>query len=553
MDTSSSAKPPTPKHPSPPHPSQGGGSVKLSNPRVLIVRGVDSPLSNLSPFQRKEACDRLGKIARCDVLKDGSLELEFDDSREAGRALNITELSYTRRENGVRRLSKVKVTFETHKTKNTCRGVIRCFELKGVSEEDIVDGLEEFGVVGAKRVRTKRGGEEKDTDTIILTFDGLDLPDKVSVGYTKVNVRAYIPNPMRCFTCHRYGHTTASCRGTRTCGKCGASDHVAVDCTAPQHFCVNCGEGQVPHTVFDKNCPILVKEREIMNLKVKNRLSFREARDVYERAHPKKSYAQAVGTGVPASSTPRMTPEEVIRSLTVADLVRLAGRMGLVFANQPAAPAPEPLAAPPPRPPSVGGGGRDAAPAPIPSPQATAGDGGRESPPVPERQPAAPAADTRESAPGATPSDAQTGVYEWATAGRGGKHSPTGMRRPRSPVLPPTGGGATSPPAPDTEPVTEPPAQTTSLTVAAMRKNFESARGRSPVKRPAGSPPGQHQTSSRPRNLSAETARGRSSVRNRLGGPTAGPAKGAGSTAGSAKGAGPTAGPAKGAGPPWKG
>ena len=501
--------------------------AKPSNPRVLIVRGLDGPLSNLSPFQRKEACDRLGKIVRCDLLKDGNLELEFANNNDAGRALTVNELSYTRREHGTRRLTKVQVSIETHKTKNFCRGVIRCYELRGVSDDEIVDGLEKCGVVGAKRVRVKKGGEEMDTDTVILTFDGLDLPEKVPVGYTMVNVRMYIPNPMRCFTCHRYGHTTASCRGTKTCGQCGGSDHVSEDCTSTKHYCVNCGEGQTPHKVFDKKCPALLKEREIMNLKVKNRLSFREARNLYEATHPRKTYAQTAIAGATASATPRMTPEEVIRSLTVADFVRLAGRMGLVFANQPAAPAPEPVAAPPPQPPPVGGGGRDASPSPISSPPATAGGGGRESLSAPEHQPAAPAGDTRESAPDATPSDSPAEDDGWTTVGRGGKPSHAGVSRPRSPVEPPTGGAAAAPPGPEAGPATHLPAQAPSRTVAAMRQNFEVPRSRSPVKRPAGSPPGPPQASRpRPRSDSVEGARARGSVRQRLGGPSVGPAKG---------------------------
>ena len=523
MDSSENNNPPTPNQ----NPDRTNNHAKPSNPRVLIVRGVDGSPSHLSPFQRKEACDRLGKIVRCDTLKDGNLEVEFADSKEAERAMNVRELSYSRREGGARKLTKLKVTMEAHKTKNFCRGVIRCFELRGVSDDDIVDGLEEFGVVGARRLKAKRGGLETETDSIILTFDGLDMPEKIPVGYVMVNVRTYIPSPMRCFTCHRYGHTTASCRGVRTCGQCGATDHVATNCQSVTHFCVNCGKDQIPHNVFDKKCPVLVKEREIMSIKVKKRLSFREARELYETTHPRKTYAQTVSAGVTASATPRMTPEEVIRSLTVADLVRLAGGMGLVFANQPAAPAPEPVAAPPPQPPPVGGGGRDACPAPNSSPPATAGGVGRESLSAPERQPAAPAGDTGESAPDATPSDSPAEEDGWTTVGRGGKPSHAGVSRPRSPVEPPTGGAAAAPPGPESGPATHPPARAPSRTVAAMRQNFEVPRSRSPVKRPAGSPPGPPQASRpRPRSDSVEGARARGSVRQRLGGPSVGPAKG---------------------------
>ena len=36
------------------------------------------------------------------------------------------------------------------------------------------------------------------TDNIILTFDSTELPAYVTVGYVRVKVRPYVPNPMRC-------------------------------------------------------------------------------------------------------------------------------------------------------------------------------------------------------------------------------------------------------------------------------------------------------------------------------------------------------------------
>lgn len=492
-------------------PSRPGKVITPSRPRVLMIKGLDTDLGKLSPFQRKQACDRLGKVVRCDRLKDGVLEVEFSDVAEAERALNISEISFYKRENGNKKVTTVKVSCVPHRTKNFCRGVIRCVELRGVTDDEIVDGLEEFGVVGARRVRTKRGGEERETDTVILTFDGLDLPEKIHIGYTKVNVRAYIPNPMRCFTCHRYGHTTPSCRGKRTCGQCGEPDHVAADCTSPTNFCVNCGEGQSPHTVFDRTCPTLLKEREIMNLKVKNRLSFREARDAYESTHPRRSYAQTVRAGAP--TPPRVTPEECLRSLSVADFIRLAGNMGLVLSHRPAVPAPA-----------------TAPPAPTPPPQGV-GEGapGDGAPPISE--PLTPSASHSKSPPDSG---------GWVVVGRGGKTSLAGGRRPPSPVIPPDGGAAEAPQPPpvsgaETQPAQS--AQTVPSTVAAMRKNFEEVpRSRSPTKRPAGSPLGQPQAS-RARGNSAESARGRGPVRNRLGGSNVGPTRGA----------------YGGSGPPWKG
>ena len=50
---------------------RGGGELPASpTPRILILSCETKKLSSLSPFQRKEGCDRLGKVTRCDKLRD---------------------------------------------------------------------------------------------------------------------------------------------------------------------------------------------------------------------------------------------------------------------------------------------------------------------------------------------------------------------------------------------------------------------------------------------------------------------------------------------------
>ena len=525
MDTLDHQNPPPPTPSSTLDPPGAGASrakrdIVPSNPRVLIMKGLDTDLGKLSPFQRKHACDRLGKVVRCDRLRDGALEIEFTDSREAQRALSVHEISFYKRVNGDRKVISAKVVCTPHETKNFSKGVIRCFELKGVDECEIVDGLSDSGVVEARRIKSKKGLDTVETDTIVLTFDSHELPETIFVGYVRVAVRPFIPSPMRCFRCQRYGHTSSSCKGAQVCGRCSSTDHNGDGCTA-EKFCVNCGEGQTPHTAYDRNCPVLEKEKEIMSIKVKGRMSFREARDAYNAKHPQKTYAQATSDGV--RSPPRMTPEEVIRSLTVADLVRLAGKMGLVFAHQPSAPAPEPVAGPPPAPPSQGDQGREpgVTPAPLTPRPAPAGGGdrggGHPPPPTPDPQPGSPSGDL-EPEICATPisgPDPRADSEGYILIGRGGKPAPGGRRRPPSPIVPPNESAAAALPEPPPPPLLSAPS------VATMRKNFEAtrevagARGRSPTKRPAaGTPPDMPQASRpRARGSSQEVGRGGSANR----------------------------------------
>ncbi|KAF0314565.1 Fasciclin-1 [Amphibalanus amphitrite] len=137
---------------------------------------------------------------------------------------------------------------------------------------------------------TKRGTVS--TNNIILTFDSTNLPSEIRVGYVKVRVRPFVPAPMRCFRCQRFGHTKDNCRGRPTCSKCASQDHTDETCVSETPRCVNCGEGQTPHSAYDRSCPAYVKEKEIMTIKATRNLSFKEAREVYNQSHPKTSYAQ---------------------------------------------------------------------------------------------------------------------------------------------------------------------------------------------------------------------------------------------------------------------
>ncbi|KAF0297978.1 Gem-associated protein 2 [Amphibalanus amphitrite] len=264
--------------------------VVTANMAGLRIK-ASKPKARPSPTpQRKDGCDRFGSIVRCDRMRDGALEVEFRKSEEAAKALDATRFVFSEGRASGRRLVSIPLTVEPHRSKNSSRGVINCFDLRGVSDEDIADGLADFGVTAARRIMTKRGTVS--TNNIILTFDSTDLPSEIRVGYVKVRVRPFVPAPMRCFRCQRFGHTKDNCRGRPTCSKCASQDHTDETCDSETPRCVNCGEGQTPHSAYDRSCPAYVKEKEIMTIKATRNLSFKEAREVYNQSHPKTSYAQ---------------------------------------------------------------------------------------------------------------------------------------------------------------------------------------------------------------------------------------------------------------------
>ncbi|KAL0153030.1 hypothetical protein M9458_051629, partial [Cirrhinus mrigala] len=62
----------------------------------------------------------------------------------------------------------------------------------------------------------------------MINFDQEKLPEKVYIGFMCYDVRLYIPPPIRCFKCQRYGHVAAVCKGKQRCGKCSGEHDVVI-------------------------------------------------------------------------------------------------------------------------------------------------------------------------------------------------------------------------------------------------------------------------------------------------------------------------------------
>ena len=85
--------------------------------------------------------------------------------------------------------------------------------------------LREQGVSDIRRLTIKKDGKSIQTGTYFLTFDRPTPPEKLAVGYLKVDVSLYIPNPLRCFNCQKFGHGKDNCRGSQCCVRCGQNGH----------------------------------------------------------------------------------------------------------------------------------------------------------------------------------------------------------------------------------------------------------------------------------------------------------------------------------------
>ena len=105
---------------------------------------------------------------------------------------------------------------------------------------------------GNPKNTNKKNGGTIDTNTYTMTFNIHKIPKEIKIGYQKINVEPYIPNPLRCYKCHQGQWTQPP-----VCGRCGEYD-IHNDCQK-DYKCVNC---QGNHGAGSRDCEIWKKERD---------------------------------------------------------------------------------------------------------------------------------------------------------------------------------------------------------------------------------------------------------------------------------------------------
>ena len=85
----------------------------------------------------------------------------------------------------------IPITVSPHYSLNIKKGAIRCPDIKECSDEEILEGLKDEGVVKLDRISVFRDGQRKPTGTFILTFQSQTLPKYIRVGYYRMAVTIY--------------------------------------------------------------------------------------------------------------------------------------------------------------------------------------------------------------------------------------------------------------------------------------------------------------------------------------------------------------------------
>lgn len=273
----------------------GGGSSRQPTgdnsafTRFLLIEATDegSKISNLSPFVIEKQIESIAGVPKSvKKLRTGNLLIEVDKPSHSKNLMSITTFF------------GLPCKCYPHRSLNSSRGVIRCPDLAGVSETEIVEGLKEQHVTFARRITIKKENKQIPTNTIILTFGTSILPRTIKVGYLITKVDVYIPNPLQCYNCFKFGHNERNCKGDHACHLCGGNGYAHDDdkCKNPL-VCLNCKE---PHSAKSRACKVWKTEKEVLQVKFTQSLGFPEARKIVNAryAPPEASYSSVTKTSV---------------------------------------------------------------------------------------------------------------------------------------------------------------------------------------------------------------------------------------------------------------
>ena len=229
------------------------------------------------------ACKDQGK----DITRISPFLIEKSLKAAAGDVKNVKKLNHGLliecqrkvQSDNILKMNKIydhEITASPHRTLNQSKGIIRYKggDLDELKDEEICNELKPQGVKAVKRFTTKRENTVIKLNTFLLTFNTTTVPSNIHIGPYFIKVSTYIPNPVRCFKCQKFGHGKGQCKGHENCFRCSEEGHDGMTCSKTIK-CFNC---KGAHMSSSKDCPIYKKEKEILKIKTEKNITYQEAR-----------------------------------------------------------------------------------------------------------------------------------------------------------------------------------------------------------------------------------------------------------------------------------
>lgn len=215
------------------------------NPKFIIISPTDPKqlLTSVSVFLLKKAIDAIStSYEYITQLRDGNLLILVKSQRVANLFLSKKTLS-----------NLCPVSISLHSQLNSSKGTVYAPCLNILPEKEIIEEMRDQGVTDVYKFKKieKRdvAGIVKDVEVpsglVLFTFDLFRPPTTLNVGWYKLKVEEYFPNPMRCKKCQLLGHTIKRCTRSETCVTCNLPPHPSGNCT--RTLCANCVDNPQHH------------------------------------------------------------------------------------------------------------------------------------------------------------------------------------------------------------------------------------------------------------------------------------------------------------------
>lgn len=244
--------------------------------RYLIFSRTDGgSLGEILPYKVQEVVNSAGEVQEIIRKVDGTL-LVLTKTREQAEALM----------SGTHKIGGYDVNIQEDKKRNQCRAVVRDKDMIHWNQEELIKELSPQGVINITNIKTRKKyspGMSKDkvewipTASFIVTFDFTERPEILRIGYLDLVTRDYIPDPLRCYRCQKFGHMATSCKNMALCVRCAKEEHKPEECKTGLE-CINCGG---PHAASWRSCPIYQEEKEIRRIMVQQKVPYHVGKRIF--------------------------------------------------------------------------------------------------------------------------------------------------------------------------------------------------------------------------------------------------------------------------------
>ena len=168
--------------------------------QFIVLESIEeTPITKLSPFLIQKTIETHCQPINIKKAMNNTIIIQTTNQQQLEKILKWKQFG------------KLNIKTYPHPTLNFSKEVIKSPDLASCSLEEIRLHLKPRGVKDVRRISICKETRTIDTNTYILTFNKPTTPTSIRIGYINTKIETYIPNPLRCQKCQKYGHPKDKC------------------------------------------------------------------------------------------------------------------------------------------------------------------------------------------------------------------------------------------------------------------------------------------------------------------------------------------------------